>query len=114
MDEEKINKTLEIILQNQAQFYADLQKMQETNKEAEKRVSVLERATVNLYNAQAKTNEAIEKTSATVNELAVKVDGLTDKVEGLILSQKETDERLSAVIFMAEKFFSRNNGKSEN
>ncbi len=121
MDEEKINQTLEIILPNQAQFYADLQKNQETNKEAEKRVGVLERATVNLYNAQTKTNETVEK-------VAVTVDSLAGQVKGLLLAQKQTDERLketderlretnerlNAVIFMAEKYFSRDNGKSEN
>lgn len=107
MDDEKINKTIEIILKNQAQFYADLQMLQVTNKEAEKRVSVLERAAVNLYNAQTKTNETVDK-------LADKVDGLADKVDVLVSAQKETDERLNAVIFMAEKFFSGNNGDSEN
>ncbi len=103
MDEGKINKTLGIILQNKARFYTDLQMLQETNKEAEKRIGVLERAAVNLYNAQTKTNETVDK-------LADIVNGLTDKVDMLISAQKETDERLNAVIFMAEKFFGRNNG----
>lgn len=107
MDEEKIDKTIEIILQNQAQFYADLQMLQETNREAEKRVSLLERVALSLVDAQMKTNETIDK-------LADKVDGLADKVEVLVSAQKETDERLNAVIFMAEKFFGRNNGKSES
>ena len=113
MDDEKINKTIEIILQNQAQFYADLQLLQEAHKEAEKRTGVLERAAVNLYNAQTKTNETVDK-------LADKVDGLAEKVDKLVSSQKETDERLretderlNAVIFMAEKFFGKNNGDSE-
>lgn len=107
MDEEKINKTIEIILQNQAQFYADLQMLQETNKEAEKRVSLLERVALSLVDAQMKTTETVDK-------LAVKVDGLADKVEVLVSAQKETDERLNAVIFMAERFFGGNNGKSES
>lgn len=113
MDEDKINKTIEILLQNQAQFYANLQMLQETNKDAEKRIEVLERATVNLYNA-------VTKTSETVDKLANKVDVLTDKVDKLAEAQKETDvrlretdERLNAVIFMVEKFLSSQNGKSE-
>lgn len=114
MDEEKINKTIEIILQNQAQFYADLQLLQETNKEAEKRISVLERAAVNLYNAQTKTNETVDKLADKVDGLADKVDGLADKVDVLVSAQKETDERLNAVIFMAEKFFGSQNGKSQS
>lgn len=106
MDEEKINKTIEILLQNQAQFYANLQMMQEANKDAETRISVLERATVNLYNATTKTSETVDK-------LAGKVDVLAEKVDKLADAQKETDERLNAVIFMIEKFLGGQNGKSE-
>jgi len=121
MDEDKINKTIEILLQNQAQFYANLQMMQETNKDAEKRISVLERATVNLYNATTKTNETIDKLAGSVGVLtgnvgglAGVVDGLADKVTELVDAQKETDERLNAVIFMVEKYLSGQNGnKSE-
>ncbi len=42
MDEDTISKTIEILLQNQAQFYANLQMIQKTNKDAEKRIGVLE------------------------------------------------------------------------
>ncbi|MEP6900271.1 MAG: hypothetical protein ABJA66_00895 [Actinomycetota bacterium] len=45
MDNERLDKTIEFILNNQAQFYTDLQQVQQTNtqiqetqKEAEKRV----------------------------------------------------------------------------
>ncbi len=106
MNEEKINNTIEILLQNQAQFYANLQMLQDANKDAEKRISVLERATVNLYNATTKTSETVDK-------LAFKVDTLADKVDKLADTQKETDERLNAVIFMVEKFLSGQNGKSK-
>ena len=113
MDEEKIKSTIEILLQNQAQFYANLQMMQETNKDAEKRISVLERATVNLYNATTKTNETVDKLAGSVGGLTNVVDGLADKVAQLVEAQKETDERLNAAIFMVEKFLSSQNGKSE-
>ncbi len=107
MDDEKIYKTIEIILQNQAQFYADLQMLQETNKEAEKRVSVLERATINLFNVVTKTSETVEK-------LSEKVDKLADSQKETDERLRETDERLNAVIHMAEKFFGNQNGKSES
>jgi CRISPR/Cas system CSM-associated protein Csm2 small subunit len=113
MDEEKVNNTIEILLQNQAQFYANLQMMQETNKDAEKRISVLERATINLYNATTKTNETVDKLAGVVDKLADKVTDLADKVNELVASQKETDERLNATIFMVEKFLGNQNGKSE-
>jgi chromosome segregation ATPase len=106
MDDEKLEKTIEFILNNQAQFTVDIQLLQEANKDAEKRLSVLERATVNLYNS-------LTETSKNVSAVADKVDLLSDKVDKLADSQKETDERLNAVIMMAERFFSGENGDSE-
>ncbi len=106
MDNEKLEKTIEFILNNQAQFTVDTQLLQEANKDAEKRLSVLERATVNLYNSLTETNK-------NVSAVADKVDRLADKVDRLADSQKETDERSNAVILMAEKFFSGENGDSK-
>ena len=106
MDDEKIEKTIEFILNNQAQFTVDIQLLQESHKEAEKRVSILERATVNMFNALTETNKNIAA-------VAEKVDLISDKVDKLANLQKETDERLNAVIMMAEKFFSGENGSSK-
>ena len=99
MDDEKLQKTIEFILDNQAQFSSDIQELKELHKQSEKRVSVLERATVNLYNQVVKTSESVDKMSE-------KMDKLTD-------SQIETDERLNAVIVMFEKFLDNQNGSSK-
>ena len=114
MTNKEVEKAVEILLQNQAQFYANLQEIQEIQKESEKRTVVLERATVNLFNAMTKTNETVDKLSEKVDKLAVaqkETDKRLRETDGRL---RETDERLNAVIFMAEKFFSGNNGKSEN
>ena len=42
-----------------------------------------------------------------------KIERLTDSQQKLSESQQTTDERLNAVIFMFEKFISRENGNSE-
>ena len=106
MDDKKLEKTIEFILNNQAQFSVDIQKLQEANKDAEKRISVLERATVNFYNALTETN-------ANISIVVEKVNLVSDKVDKLADLQKETDDRLNAVILMAEKFFSGENGSSK-
>ena len=80
--------------------------LQEANEDAEKRLSVLERATVNLHNSLTETNK-------NVSAVANKVDLVADKVDTLAGSQRETDKRLNAVILMAEKFFSGENGDSK-
>jgi uncharacterized coiled-coil DUF342 family protein len=114
MTNKEVEKAVEILLQNQAQFYANLQEIQEIQKESEKRINVLERATVNLFNAMTKTNETVDRVSEKVDKLSEKVDKLADAQQKTDERLRETDERLNAVIFMAEKFFSGNNGKSEN
>jgi len=105
MDDEKLEKTIEFILNNQAQFTVDIQKMQEAQKEGEKRVNVLERVCLNLYNASVEQKDAIAEQTKNVSQLSADVRELRE-------GQKETDERLNAVILMAEKFFSGENGNS--
>lgn len=105
MDEEKFQRAIDIILQNQAQFYSDLQQLQEEQKEAKKRADVLERVSLNLYNS------SVEHHKTTI-EQGKNIAQLTDDIREMRDAQKDTDERLNAVIFMAEKFFGGSNGKS--
>ena len=106
MDDEKLDKTIEFILNSQAQFTADIQKLQETQQEAEKRTNILERVCLNLYNTSVEHGKQISENGKQIAEL-------TNDIKELSKAQKETDERLNAVIFMAEKFFGSQNGKSE-
>ncbi len=99
MDDEKLEKTIEFILNNQAQFTVDIQLLQESQKEAGKRFTTLERVSLNFYE--------------TVAKLAESVGELTEDVKEMRQAQMETDERLNAVILMAEKFFSGENGNSK-
>jgi uncharacterized coiled-coil DUF342 family protein len=106
MDDEKLEKTIEFILNNQAQFYADLQELRETQKEAEKRVNILERACINLYNTSVEHGKQIAENGKNIAQL-------TEDIKELREAQKATDDRLNAVIFMAEKFFGSQNGNTE-
>ena len=71
----------------------------EEQKDHAKRNNVVERAIINLYNLSVKQGDNIDKQG--------------NEVDKLVAAQKETNERLNAVIFMAEKFFSGQNGKSK-
>ena len=42
-----------------------------------------------------------------------KIDMLSERIKNLEILQKQSDERLNAVILMAEKFFSGENGNSK-
>ena len=61
MDEENFQRAIDIILQNQARFYSDLQQLQEEQKEAKKRADVLERVSVNLYNSTVEQGKSIKE-----------------------------------------------------
>jgi hypothetical protein len=69
-------------------------------------VKVLERVCLNLYNASIEQKDAIAGQTKNISQLSADVRELRD-------GQKETDERLKAVILMAEKFFSGENGNSK-
>lgn len=106
MDEEKFQRAIDILLEQQAKFHSDLRELKDVQKEAEKRTNVLERVCLNLYNT------SVEHHNTTV-EQGKNIAELTGDVRELRDGQKETGERLNAVIFMAEKFFGGKNGKSK-
>ena len=106
MDDEKIQKTIDIILGHQAQFYADLQQLQEVQKEAEKRTNVLERVCLNLYNSSVEQHKTTVEQGKYIAELREAQKETDERL-------RETDERLNAVILMAERFLGGQNGKSE-
>lgn len=97
MDDEKLQKTIEFILSNQAQFTVDIQKINEAHKDAEKRIHTLEKVSLNLYNATVEQGKNIAQ--------------LTEDVKELRAAQKQTNERLDAVIVMFEKFLDKQNGQ---
>ena len=116
MDEEKFQRAIDIILQNQAQFYADLQQVQEEQKEATKRADVLEKISLNLYNTSVEHHNTMVEQGKNIGLLTAEIremrDAHRDAQKETDERFRETDERLNAVIFMAEKFFSGQNGKS--
>lgn len=111
MDDEKLEKTIEFILNNQAQFYADLQQVQETNKQLQElhkdsteRIGTLERVSLNLYNNSVEQGKLVGELREAQMETERRFKETDERL-------RDTDERLNIVILMAEKFFSGENGK---
>ena len=96
MDDAKIQKTIEFILSNQAQFTVEMQHIQDSQKDALKRIGTLEKVSLNLYNTTVEQGKNIAQ--------------LTEDVKELRAAQKETNNRLDAVIVMFEKFLDNQNG----
>ncbi len=103
VDDKKFQKALNILLQQQATTHATGEMTKEQQKEHEKRISRLERATVNLYLTTVEQGKEIEKVTESIKEMR----------EAHREDHKGMNERLNAVIFMAEKYFSGENGKSK-
>jgi hypothetical protein len=77
----------------------------------------LESVVTRLANASLNRIEENEKKIALLIDAQLrteqKIEKLTDSQQKLSELQQSTDERLNAVIFMFEKFISRENGNSE-
>jgi septal ring factor EnvC (AmiA/AmiB activator) len=92
MTEEELNRKMEFIVEQQAQFTVDIQKLQEAHAASEKRMSRLEGGFVSLYNNLTKTGENLDK----IRENQQKGD------EQL----KETRELLNILILAVERHIS--------
>lgn len=110
MDDKKTQKALDILLQQQATTHAEGLETKEQQKEHEKRINRLERATINLYNSTVEHGKHLAEQS---KEIAQVNESIKQMREAHREDHKEMNERLNAVIFMAEKFFSGQNGKSK-
>ncbi|HEX8567040.1 MAG TPA: hypothetical protein VF648_15470 [Pyrinomonadaceae bacterium] len=98
MESDKVKRAVELIVRNQAEFSLEMRQLLEARKDAENRLSVLEQAAINLIASVTETNQSVRQ--------------LTAEVSQLVSLQKETNERLNALILMAERYLSRENGKS--
>ena len=90
MDDEKIQKQIEFILNSQARFYAALQKVQETNKELQelskdsaKRINTLERVSLNFYNTTVEQGKNIAQLTEDVSRVTEDVGQLSKDVKEL-------------------------------
>ena len=110
MTNDEIQKRMEFIIEQQAQFAADIQLLRETqaadSKLLKEKHNSLTEALTTVVGMIGKLSAAQERTDAQVAELADRMITLTD-------AQVSTDERLNMIIGMVERYFSDGrNGKS--
>jgi uncharacterized protein YwgA len=113
MDEKKLERTIEFILDNQTQFSADIQQLKELHIEAEKRatadekrINQIEKGFVGLFNLIDETSKISKENTEAIKELRQSQKETDER-------SKETNERLNAVIVMFEKYLDNQNGKSK-
>jgi hypothetical protein len=100
----EVEKRIEFIIEQQAQFASDIQILRE-------RQSHLTDALVTVVGIVGQLAEAQQRTDARLGELAAHAD---EKFAQLAEAQARTDDRLNVLIDAVEKFVSRNgHGNSE-
>ena len=111
MSEEDINRKLEFIIEQQAQFVADIQSLREVQAadSAFMRESYrsLTGAVTTIVDLVGKLAQAQERTDAKLAELASRTDA---NIAELAETQARTDERLNIFINIVERYISRNGG----
>jgi len=101
--DEKIQRQMDFIVKKRVQFSVDIEKIQHS-------IGTLESVVTRLANASLNRLEENEEKIALLIDAQLRTE---QKIEKLTESQQSTDERLNAVIFMFEKFISRENGNSK-
>lgn len=97
MTNEEIQKVMEFIIKQQESLSDRMEQMLELHAQSEKRITRLETAAVNLYNA--------------TTELSKVQKELTEKMAELAEAQAHTDQRLNVIIDIIER---GRNGKSQS
>ena len=99
MNNEETQKRIEFIIEQQAQFSADIQQLKEVQIRAQEQIDLL--------------RETQAQSEARVSRVEDAIVRLVNVVERLADAQAQTDERLNIFISVVEKYISeRRNGKS--
>lgn len=123
MSEEELNRKIEFILEQQAQFVADIQQLREVQAAdsafMRESYQTLTGAVTTLVNLVGRLAEAQERTDARLAEFAARTDAkIAELAEAQARTDErlaQTDERLNIFINVVERYISRNGGnKSEN
>jgi len=101
--EKKFEKKMEFILEQQAQFSADIQQLREAQARTEQALAQTEQLVTRLVNV---TFEGFKDVNA-------KIDALVDSQMRLSEAQSRTDENLRNLIAVVDRYFrERRNGES--
>src|SRR5437867_3316732 len=107
-ENEKLQRQIEFIVTNQAEFTADIQQLKELHKDAEKRTTKLEDVCLRLGNALV---NLADTTKENATQFAAAQRNLDERMAALAASQEHTDQRLSALIDIVMK---ERNGKNRS
>ena len=97
MDEKKIERKMEFIIEQQVQFTADIQLLRESQAEIVK-------AQAETVKAQGRSEERMERMENVVLQLACVVERVVEVQGETVKTVAETNERLNTLIMVVERF----------
>ena len=110
MSNEEMDKKMEFIVEQQAQFAADIQVMREIQAQDAKQLRDLSGAVITVVGLVGTLTEAQIATDERVNLLAQAQTRTDDSVKHLAQAQIRTEERLNVFINVVERYISGNGG----
>lgn len=112
MSEDRTQKRIEFIIEQQAQFVTDIQQLKERQEADAKRFEAEAKLLKEKHNH---LTEAITTVVGMIGKLAAAQERLAASQERTDAKLAETDERLNVFITMIERYISRNgNGRSDS
>ena len=114
MTNEEWQRRADFIVEQQAQFASDIQRLKELHSQAEVRITSIEDVVLRLANATE--NRISTLADATESRISTLTEKMTELAESQLRTDSrlaETDERLNSLITIVERYISeRRNGKS--
>jgi seryl-tRNA synthetase len=103
MTPEEIDRTIQFILQHEAQVFARIDRLSEASERHEKAIERHDREISQL-------TDLIGRLAQAEIHLVERMDALAGRMDALAAAHKETDERLNALIVTVERYISGRNG----
>lgn len=110
MTNEEMERTMQFILQQQAQFSADILQIREVLGEQSRLLTTQNQAIVSVVGMIGKLTEAQMHAERRIATLETNMGEIETKMAALAEAGKETEERLNAFIVSVEKYISSRNG----
>jgi septal ring factor EnvC (AmiA/AmiB activator) len=98
MTNDHFQRQIEFIVNNRVPFTADIQRLKELHKEAEKRMTKIDDVCLRIGNALVNVADRVAEMAAGQTLLESRMADLAKSHEQLAASQEHSDQRLSALI----------------
>jgi hypothetical protein len=111
---EEMQKTMQFILEQQAQFASDIQQLREAQAASERAQAAIQVKLDKIADATIAAFGIIGELTASQKQLAESHKQLAEAQARSEQRHAETEERLNALISLVERYISGRNGKSES